>query len=143
MTGGFHSWIGVIPTLNIGVVVPANTATPQVTEFGWNVTRIAFGINVVPPKSRDVVEVAPAVLESYAGVYQMKPQFSLTVTVEGGKLMVQATGQAKFQVYAESETRFFYKVVDAQISFVRDENGKVDHLILHQGGMNQKAVRKD
>ena len=73
----------------------------------------------------------------------MAPQFALTVTVEGGKLMVQATGQAKFQVFAESESEFFYKVVDAQISFVRDQDGKVDHLILHQGGLDQKAIRKD
>ena len=41
----------------------------------------------------------------------------LTVTVEDGKLMVQATNQKKYQVFAESSTRFFYKVVDAQISF--------------------------
>jgi hypothetical protein len=33
--------------------------------------------------------------------------------------------------------------VDAQISFVPDEDGKINHLILHQGGRDLKAVRKN
>jgi hypothetical protein len=64
------------------------------------------------------------------------------VAVENGKLMVQATGQPKVPVYPESETRFFYKVVDAQLTFVEGEDGEIDHLILHQGGLDQKAKRR-
>jgi D-alanyl-D-alanine-carboxypeptidase/D-alanyl-D-alanine-endopeptidase len=143
MTGGYHSWLAVVPSHKLGVVVLANTAQMRVTQFGEKVTRIAFGEEVAPPKPREVVDVSPAVLESYAGVYMLTPQFALTVTVEDGKLMVQATGQDKFQVFAESKTKFFYKVVEAQISFVPDQDGKIDHAILHQGGLNQKAVRKD
>ena len=47
------------------------------------------------------------ILESYASVYNLVPGFSLTVTVEDGKLMVQASGQAKYQVFPESKTVFF------------------------------------
>lgn len=47
--------------------------------------------------------------------------------------MVQATSQEKFQVFAESKTKFFYKAVDAQITFVPGNDGKIDKLILHQG----------
>jgi len=143
MTGGYHGWLAVVPSHNLGVVVLANTATARVTPFGESVTRIAFGLEVAPPKSRKEVDVDSAVLESYAGVYVLTPQFVLTVTVEDGKLMVQATGQPKLPVFAESKTEFFYKIVDAQISFVPDEDGKVKHLTLHQGGLNLKAVRKE
>jgi D-alanyl-D-alanine-carboxypeptidase/D-alanyl-D-alanine-endopeptidase len=143
MTGGFHSWLAVVPSHKLGVVLLANTANMRLTQFGEKVTRIAFGLDVEPPKPRKVVDVSFAVLESYAGVYMLTPQFALTVTVEGGKLMVQATGQDKFQVFAESKTKFFYKVVDAQISFVPDQDGKVNHVILHQGGLNQKAARNN
>lgn len=143
MTGGYHSWLAVAPSHKLGVVVLANTANMRVTEFGNSVTRIAFGLEVAPSKPRKQVDVDLAVLESYAGVYMLTPQFALTVTVEDGKLMVQATGQDKFQVFAESKTKFFYKVVEAQISFVPDQDGKISHLILHQGGLNQKGVRKN
>lgn len=50
------------------------------------------------------------------------------------RLMAQATGQAKVELLPESETEFFLKAIDAQITFVKDEKGIVTHLILHQGG---------
>jgi len=36
---------------------------------------------------------------------------------------------------------FFLKVVDAQIEFFKDTGGAVTHLVLHQGGRDQKAPR--
>ena len=80
-------------------------------------------------------------LSAYVGRYQISPQFILAVTLEDGKLMTQATGQGKLEVYPESETRFFLKVVDAQLTFGRDEQGKVTHLTLHQNGRDMKAVK--
>lgn len=48
--------------------------------------------------------------------------------------MAQATGQPQFELFPESETKFFLKVIDAKVTFVKDDTGKVTHLILHQGG---------
>ncbi len=66
----------------------------------------------------------------------MTPGFTITVTLEAGQLFIQATNQPKFPVFPESETEFFLKVVDAQITFVRDEDGQVTSLILHQAGQH-------
>jgi len=143
MTGGYHGWLAVLPSHDLGVIVLANTASMKITQFGELVTRVAFGLDVEAPKERTEIEVDQKVLESYAGEYAIVPQFVLTVTVEDGVLMVQATGQQKLPVYPESKTKFFYKVVDAQLSFVAGDDGEIDHLILHQGGLNQKAVRKE
>ena len=65
--------------------------------------------------------------------------FVLTVREVGGRLAAQATGQPAFPIFAESETEFFLKVVDAQLTFTLDDTGVVDGLILHQGGANQPA----
>jgi len=46
-------------------------------------------------------------------------------------------------MFAESKTNFFYKVVDAQITFVPDKDGKVSKLTLHQGGRDLEAVRQN
>jgi len=64
-----------------------------------------------------------------------------TVQRQGDRLMVQLTGQPFFEVFPETQTKFFYKVVDAQITFVKDGAGKVTALILHQNGLNQEAKR--
>ena len=52
-------------------------------------------------------------------------------------MFIQATGQPKIPIYAESETKFFLKVVDAQVSFMKDDAGEVNTMILHQNGANQ------
>jgi len=57
-----------------------------------------------------------------------------TVTLEDGKLRTQATGQGKIQAFPESETKFFLKVTDAQIEFLKDDSGNVASLKLYQGG---------
>jgi hypothetical protein len=87
-----------------------------------------------PEATRSEVKLDAAVLESYAGEYELSPGFVLTVTLEGSRLMTQATGQGKVEIFASSLTEFFLKVVNAQITFVKDATGAVTGLVLHQGG---------
>jgi hypothetical protein len=76
--------------------------------------------------------VSEAVLEKYVGEYQLAPTFFLTITRNGMKLFAQATGQSKFEIFAKSETDFYYTVVDAQITFDAGNH----QLTLHQNGQN-------
>jgi len=59
------------------------------------------------------------------------------------QLYVQLTNQPRAAVYPKSNTEFFYKVVDARITFETDPQGQANTLILHQGGRDQKAKRID
>jgi len=86
-------------------------------------------------------KVASKIYESYAGDYELAPNFILTITSEDGKVMAQVTGQPKVEIYPSADTEFFYKVVDAQITFVKNGEGKVMQLILHQNGRNMEAKR--
>jgi CubicO group peptidase (beta-lactamase class C family) len=95
-----------------------------------------------PAQERQAVKLDPAVYDAYVGEYELAPTFSITVTREGDQIFGQATGQPKFELFPESETRFFLKVVDAQVDFVRGEDGKVTSLVLHQGGRDTPGKRK-
>jgi hypothetical protein len=88
------------------------------------------------------VTVPLELLNEYVGEYELQPGFIIRIFLEGGQLMTQATGQAAFPVYASSQTRFFLKVVDAEIEFIRNESGKVDSLILYQEGQEFKCMKK-
>lgn len=148
MTGGYHVWLAVAPELKLGNVVLANTASTKISQFGEQVVQAAAGMDVKPPPRRKTVEVDPAVLASYVGKYALGPDFILTVTLEDGGLHVQATGQPKVPVFAASATEFFYKVVDAQITFVpekdaKDKAAKAPKLILHQNGRDMEARRQE
>jgi len=93
------------------------------------------------PAERIEIEVGEAILQTYVGEYQLSEAFSIVVTVEGGQIFAQATGQDKFPLFAESETEFFLKVVDAQVTFTKDDDGTVVGLILHQNGRNAPAQK--
>ena len=86
------------------------------------------GPTIRSPGERQEVKVDPSLYDAYAGDYELSPAFSIAVTREGDQLFAQATGQPKFEIFPESETRFFLKVVDAQIEFVRGPDGKVTGL---------------
>lgn len=76
-----------------------------------------------------------------AGDYELAPNFVITITVEDGRVMGQPTGQDKSELFPKSATEFFLKVVDAQVTFVKDEQGKVTQLILHQNGRHMPAKK--
>lgn len=82
------------------------------------------------------ISVAPDRLKEYVGTYALASGFVLTVTLEGDHLEGQATNQPKAPVFAEAPDKFFYKIVDAQLDFARDESGAVTQVTLHQRGRN-------
>jgi len=92
------------------------------------------------PKERVAVKVDPQIYDAYVGQYELGAGDVLTVRRDGDKLRAQLTGQPSFQIFPESETNFFYKVVDAQLTFVKGTHGKVTELVLHQNG--DKTARK-
>ena len=94
-----------------------------------------------PPKERKEIAVDPKLFDKYVGRYQLAPNFILAVTREGDHLFAQATGQPKFELFAEGEKEYFLKVVDAQITFEVDAAGKAKQLVLHQLGRNTPAKR--
>ena len=83
---------------------------------------------------RSAITVAPEILTSYVGKYELAPNFVIAITSEHGSLFLQATGQSRFEMFAESETSWFLKEVDAQVTFEKDKKGRVRQLILHQNG---------
>jgi pimeloyl-ACP methyl ester carboxylesterase len=93
------------------------------------------------PKVRKQVRLTPAQLDRCVGRYEIAPGFVLTITREGDRLMSQATGQQSVEIFPESESEFFLKVVDAQLSFELKEPGPAKGVVLHQGGRDVPAKR--
>lgn len=91
------------------------------------------------PVERVAIQVDPKTLDAYAGEYQVTPEMVLTITREGDKLWGEPTGQRRVELYAESETSFFVKIADLQLTFVKDADGKVTHVVLRQSGTEREA----
>jgi len=93
------------------------------------------------PAPKKEVAVDTKIYDLYVGEYELAPGIMLVITKEGDKLMGQAYGEEKVELFPESETKYFLKAADAQVEFVRDEAGKVTGLILQQAGQKMNAPK--
>jgi CubicO group peptidase (beta-lactamase class C family) len=142
-TGGYHASVFVSRQIDVAVVVLANTAAGEVDALAEQLMRMLAGADEKPREFQELVEVSPETMQRYVGKYQLAPGAVFTVSLNGNQLLVGLTGQQTFRVYPRGETEWFYKVVDATLTFQVDQSGRCNSLELFQNGIRQKAKRID
>jgi len=138
---GFSSYIARYPSDHVTVIVLSNVEGAPSGEIANSLAAIAFGAPYEVPAERKEIPVAVKTLEKYVGKYQLTPQIVLSVTLENGKLLAQVSTQPKLELFAESETVFFFKTVNAQVTFVVSAQGEVTGLVFRQGGSDIPAQK--
>ena len=138
---GFNIFLSYFPEEKLTIAVLANLNGNAPQAIAGLLADVAFGEKVVLQSERKEIAVSPIILKQYVGTYQLAPKFNLMITLEGEELMAQASGQTKLPLFASSETEFFYKVVDAQMDFIKDDKGEVTGLTLHQNGRDINGTR--
>jgi CubicO group peptidase (beta-lactamase class C family) len=139
---GFNTQMSYSPEDKLTVIVLSNLNGAAPAEMAPKLASAARGEAVVLPSERKEISVPKEVLAQYVGTYELTPDFSIVITLEGNQLMTQATHQPKVPMFAESPTRFFLKVVDAEVEFSKDAQGNVNSLTLYQGGREVKGTKK-
>lgn len=139
---GFSTFAAYDPEQDLTLVVLANREGNAAGDLAMRLHRVASG-NDVPPAVRRAAEPVDGLrLSDFAGVYRVAPMFALTITVEGGSMMLQGTGQPAFPMFHAGNERFFLRVVPAEVQFTRDGSGRVTGLTLFQGGQEIPALRE-
>jgi Domain of unknown function (DUF3471) len=95
------------------------------------------------PKPRIAIKLAPKLLDACVGQYEFTPTkafptgIKVAIRREGDQLLWQARGKnafpGAFNIYAESETNFFFKMSGAQLTFIKNDHGEVMAVSLHDG----------
>ena len=88
------------------------------------------------------IRLSPELLRTYAGAYEIASGRQAVVTVIGDLLFVQGLNEPKLPLLAESETKFQSTATPTGFEFVKDAQGKVTHLLIHNDAGDQRAVRK-
>ncbi len=144
---GFVTHIARYPDEQIAIIVLSNLSTSPAEKMGRDIAAILFGESYQAPKKREAINLDPAIYQAYVGQYKFAPAQSLppsvldlvfTVTTEAQRIFTQLTGQEVVEIFPESPTKFFLKVVEAQLTFVTSDDGEVSHLILHQNGRDAR-----
>jgi CubicO group peptidase (beta-lactamase class C family) len=138
---GFATDILRYPDQNLCVIVLCNVVPANPGRVARDLGAIALGEPYKLPRVRSVARIDPAIFDEYVGRYEISPDRIITITREGDHLMAQATGQPRLEIFPESETEFFLKVTDLQLTFVKDDQGHVSHMVVHQLGRDSRAKR--
>jgi CubicO group peptidase (beta-lactamase class C family) len=105
---------------------------------GIHFDRKAGGVLELRPLA--VVAVSGDALAAIVGRYDYKGPI-LTVTQDGNRVFAQLGVQPKFEIFPRSDTEYFWKAVDAKVTFVRDANGRVVSATHSQNGHVFSASR--
>ena len=92
-------------------------------------------------KEEVTIELTPAILDKYTGKYKLNDNIIVTVSRENNKLFAEPTGQPKLEMLPVSETDFVIKEINAKLSFVKDENGKVNKIKLNMNATDSELPR--
>jgi serine-type D-Ala-D-Ala carboxypeptidase/endopeptidase len=137
-TGGFATFIGFSSPARQGAIVLSNVIRTPARNVDHLGMRLIKGFRQIT--------LSPEVLVAYAGAFAGSPAVGITVRfavrVRGSRLFVQATGEDELEAFPETETEFFGRDVDFQITFVKDADGKVNSLVVHpEEGCDLRASR--
>ncbi len=139
---GFTTTISRFPDEKLLVAALSNNSARATGKIGIDLAGIFFGIDVIPPALRKAITLPAESLEGFVGKYELAPTAIITIARDGAQLTAQLTGQQAFPIFPEAKNKFFFRIVDAQLTFDIDASGKVSGLTLHQNGRNQPAKRQ-
>jgi CubicO group peptidase (beta-lactamase class C family) len=138
---GFSSMIIRLPETNVTAIVLSNNTSAPASPIARDLLAIYYSRPYTVPAPRTVAPLDPKVFDQYLGKYELRPDFIMSVTRDGNRFLTQATGQNVVEIFPMSDTKFFPKVIDAEITFVKSADGTVTHLMLTQNGRNQMAKK--
>jgi len=141
---GYRSYVVRYPEQKFAVVVLSNLATFNPGQLAGQIADIYLADQFKPEQAkaeepkRNEVPVSAAVLKSYEGTYQVRPGLVVTISVDNGHLMAEATGEGKARAFAESESRFSVPAYKTALEFEKNGEGRVDRVSFR--GMSVKRV---
>jgi len=138
---GFNTYLAYYPDNKLTVAVLANLNGEAPGQIGAKLADLAFGGTVKLTSERKEIALPIAALSKYVGTYEVAPGVNMVMRLDGDHLTTQLAQQPQIPVFAESETKFFLKVVDAQLEFFTDANGAVTHAVMFQNGRERKVMR--
>jgi hypothetical protein len=98
--------------------------------------------SALPPKKRTAIDLPATALGPYVGDYELATGLVLGMSLRDGALYVKSSsGGDPVRLWPESNSDFFVKEADAQLSFTRNASGTVTGLVLHQFGRDRPAKK--
>jgi CubicO group peptidase (beta-lactamase class C family) len=143
----YRSFVFWFPDQRFGVVALSNFGSLNPQQMAMKIADLYLADKLAPEPpnpaaaERTAVKVDPAIFDAYAGRYLLDGRTLVTITKEDNKLMGQAAGQSKSELSPQSDTTFFVKTTNSEVTFERDEKGNVVRFAMKNGTQSVSAKR--
>ncbi len=144
MTGGYTSYMATNPKHDVAIVLLTNGVAMETTMIGEKLIQAVMGMNPDPVSFDDIELLDESYSDQLVGTYHSAMGFDMIVSVNNGRLFAQITGQQTLELSKVGESRFKYKLVEAELEFTIDEDTKsASKVTLYQNGMEIDCNRTD
>jgi CubicO group peptidase (beta-lactamase class C family) len=138
---GFNTYLTYWPDTKTTVAVLANVNGNAPTQLANQLGALAHGTEIRLSSERTSIDLPRDNLERLVGAYELAPTATMRITVVGNQLQSQLGPQPVVPLFAESETKFFPRVVEAELEFELDASGTATALTLRQNGRELRGPR--
>jgi hypothetical protein len=138
---GFRSVVVLFPEQKFSVVVLSNMAlgvfNPAPYALQIADIYLAHQLAKITPSPQKLASIPPRRYDAYVGQYILPLPYSkpklVTIMREKDRLLGQLEGKPQRELLPQSETTFFVKDENIQLTFTPDENGKYNHFTAQIG----------
>ena len=120
---GYRTQISRFPNENFAVIVFGNESSFSASRITNQITDLYLSEKFVVqkqaelPKKKSNVKVSKELLASYVGDYDIRAGVKISITNEDGKLYGELTGQEKFGLIPETNSKFQIEGSKSKLSF--------------------------
>lgn len=110
----------------------------------WKMSRIISYDHgpVKDPVQKTAIQLPAATLDKYVGKYTAPQSGNVTIQREKDYLLL-LVGEQKFEIYPESENKFFVKGRDLVFEFTKGSDGKISKMIVWEDGKIAEEATRD
>jgi CubicO group peptidase (beta-lactamase class C family) len=123
----------------VGVYIMSNSGVSS--SIGEAAIHLLRGEEYTLPQDREYIDVDPEILATYAGKYDLAGRTILEIAVENNGLFVIMPGMGKFELPAETASRFWLIQEGWIFNFVAGDDGSIDRIDFESDGITMYAER--
>ncbi|MEY8763119.1 MULTISPECIES: serine hydrolase [Clostridium] len=146
-TVGFTSNIARYPDKNLTIIILTNVGYYNINPLNDTLAGIILGENYELPAAKHVVNLNVKNLDKYIGSYKLQNSpGNVSITTDGKSIFYEQNNQGeKYQLYPQSQVKFFLRIADVNLKFDTDNNGEITGLELSQPalGLNLHADKTE
>ncbi len=126
---GYAAKVSYLPDSDLTVIVMANLQSEAAYRLADDLESIAVGDTLAPLPSRATHSLEQSQVEGLAGRYEMFPGFVLTVRAQPDGAWLAGPEGDFMPLDAQSPDRFFFRLLQVPVEFVRDSTARSTALI--------------